>query len=465
MSDQPQQLLREFARYKQLLRRPNIAQALQSERETLLVRLLIHLEQIEEDFENRSSAVDIYRGSNNRNSNGRNQPPTGKNTSFCVNFVVWGKQLRNKDTLKAASTMFSDLDSFEELKDRAEALHDKLEKWVTDQVRDWQEKIEDQLNNDELSVQVSGRLMEIHHDSGNMIVNYSESLAELLRDTRQLSGLGYAIPKAIQRAAKDGEKYFRYAVQLKKVANFINTMESQIILLQKQMLLQSLLDFDEYVKGHGNKNGNDVTWSEPGECERYVGQLLKSADNISRENRRLRHAHLRMVDATLALMNTDILRQKERWTSLGYNQSLLQSLKDSPYYKAFADEGSTYEQKFALLDEVLHAINSIQRKWVYLEPIFGRGALPQEQGWFKKVDEDFRDNLIRLEGDKTIFSLVDDSIYSRIQENVQQMLSQLERYKKALADFLEEKRSAIGMQLFVKTVLIKCILIYFQQHV
>ena len=101
-------------------------------------------------------------------------------------------------------------------------------------------KIEDQLNNDELSVQVSGRLMEIHHDSGNMIVNYSESLAELLRDSRQISALGYSIPKAIQRAVKDGEKYFRYAVQLKKVANFINTMESQII-PRKKMLLQSLL--------------------------------------------------------------------------------------------------------------------------------------------------------------------------------------------------------------------------------
>ena len=79
------------------------------------------------------------------------------------------------------------------------------------------------------------------------------------------------------------------------------------------MLLQSLLDFDECVKGRGSKNGNDVTWSEPGECERYVGQLQKSADNLSRENRRLRHAHLRMVEATLLLMNTDILRQKERW--------------------------------------------------------------------------------------------------------------------------------------------------------
>ena len=140
MSDQPQQLLREFGRYKQLLRRPNISQVLRSERETLLVRLLSHLEQIDEDFENRSSSVDSGR---NRSGSSKHQPPIGKNTSFCVNNVVWGKQLRNKVkyTLKAVSTMFSDLDSFDEFKDRAEALHDKLEKWVKDQVREWQEKL------------------------------------------------------------------------------------------------------------------------------------------------------------------------------------------------------------------------------------------------------------------------------------------------------------------------------------
>ena len=42
------------------------------------------------------------------------------------------------------------------------------------------------------------------------------------------------------------------------------------------------------------------------------------------------------------------------------------------------------------LDEFLHNLNQIQRKWVYLEPIFGRGALPKEQGRFKRVDNDFR---------------------------------------------------------------------------
>ena len=75
---------------------------------------------------------------------------------------------------------------------------------------------------------------------------------------------------------------------------------------------------------------------------------------------------------------------------VGDNQCLLQSLKDSPYYKGFEDKASLWETRLADLDEYLHNLNQIQRKWVYLEPIFGRGALPREQGRFKRVDDDFR---------------------------------------------------------------------------
>jgi dynein heavy chain 2 len=30
-------------------------------------------------------------------------------------------------------------------------------------------------------------------------------------------------------------------------------------------------------------------------------------------------------------------------------------------------------------------------RWVYLEPIFSRGALPAEQARFKRVDDEYRD--------------------------------------------------------------------------
>ena len=68
-------------------------------------------------------------------------------------------------------------------------------------------------------------------------------------------------------------------------------------------------------------------------------------------------------------------------------QSLLGSLKDSQFFAAFADTVAQYESKLSLLDHVLAQLNPIQRKWVYLEPIFGRGSLPHEQARFSRVDD------------------------------------------------------------------------------
>lgn len=52
-------------------------------------------------------------------------------------------------------------------------------------------------------------------------------------------------------------------------------------------------------------------------------------------------------------------------TSIGDNQSLLNSLKDSPYFKLFGDEARHWETKLGLLDEYLQNLNQIQRRWVY----------------------------------------------------------------------------------------------------
>lgn len=52
--------------------------------------------------------------------------------------------------------------------------------------------------------------------------------------------------------------------------------------------------------------------------------------------------------------------------------------------------------KLGVLDYALHTLNQIQRKWVYLEPIFGMGALPAEQGRFRRVEEEFRDIMAKV---------------------------------------------------------------------
>lgn len=49
------------------------------------------------------------------------------------------------------------------------------------------------------------------------------------------------------------------------------------------------------------------------------------------------------------------------------------------------DETGVWERRLAILAEGLQVLNAIQRKWVYLEPIFARGALPNEQPRFRRV--------------------------------------------------------------------------------
>ncbi len=89
-------------------------------------------------------------------------------------------------------------------------------------------------------------------------------------------------------------------------------------------------------------------------------------------------------------------------TEVGDNQSLVASLKQSGYYNMFKDEVSSWENKLSFLQEGLQLLNQIQRKWVYLEPIFGRGALPSQQQRFRNVDEEFRRIMSSLESTKKV---------------------------------------------------------------
>ncbi|EMP37963.1 Cytoplasmic dynein 2 heavy chain 1 [Chelonia mydas] len=137
---------------------------------------------------------------------------------------------------------------------------------------------------------------------------------------------------------------------------------------------------------------------------------------------------------------------KDIVNQVGDNRCLLQSLKDSPYYKGFEDKVSIWEKKLAELDEYLQNLNQIQRKWVYLEPIFGRGALPKEQARFNRVDEDFRSIMVDIKRDNRITSL---NARTGMRNALITILDQLQRCQKSLNEFLEEKRSAFPRFYFI----------------
>jgi dynein heavy chain 2 len=155
-----------------------------------------------------------------------------------------------------------------------------------------------------------------------------------------------------------------------------------------------------------------------------------------------------LVDYQDAVGNTiQIIKDwRDLMAQVGDNQSLLQSLKDSPYYSNFSDKSQIWEKKLAELDEVLRHLNTVQRKWVYLEPIFNRGALPSEHHRFTRINEDFCRICSFISKDNRVVSVVS---ISNVRETLVVLVDQLERCQKALNEFLEQKRSKFPRFYFI----------------
>ena len=128
---------------------------------------------------------------------------------------------------------------------------------------------------------------------------------------------------------------------------------------------------------------------------------------------------------------------KDLMTKVSDNQSLLGTLKESKFYERFKDQIEQFEQKLGGIDDYLQKMNVIQRKWIYLEPIFSRGALPQEQPRFKRLDDEFRGIVLGIQRDPKVVGLC---AIPGIKDTLEMILDQLERCQKALNNFLEEKR-------------------------
>ncbi|KFV89280.1 Cytoplasmic dynein 2 heavy chain 1, partial [Fulmarus glacialis] len=309
IQDSPQQLLQTFQKYKELIRHPNISKELLFERETLLARLQDYVKDYQTDFETRCHGVpgDV------------SGPLSGKNLSEVVNNIVWVRQLELKvdDAIKLAEALLSDLSGFQIFHQSADSFLEQLKLYEQEQFDDWSRNIQSELSNPKsgLCIQANSPVMELDHVFGTLNILYSDRLVTLLREVRQLSALGFAIPAKIQHVANTAQKFCKQAVILKQVAHFYNSIDQQMIESQKPMLLQSALAFEQIIKhsksGPGGKA--QITWDNPRELEAYIQKLQAAAERLSAENRKLRKWHTNFIEKVISLMNIDLLRQQQRW--------------------------------------------------------------------------------------------------------------------------------------------------------
>ena len=126
---------------------------------------------------------------------------------------------------------------------------------------------------------------------------------------------------------------------------------------------------------------------------------------------------------------------------IGDKQCILSSLKESAYFSSFSDRSTVFEKKLSYLTKFIELLHDTQKKWIFLEPLFSNGAIPNEKHIFCQIDEVFRDTMGRIKEEPRLFSFVDYAINLDLCKTLSNVSQQIERCQRALIVHLEEKRS------------------------
>uniref|UniRef100_A0A3Q0T4R8 Cytoplasmic dynein 2 heavy chain 1 n=1 Tax=Amphilophus citrinellus TaxID=61819 RepID=A0A3Q0T4R8_AMPCI len=303
VQDNPQQLLQVFQKHKELIRRPTISKELQSERETLLARLLDYNKGLKTDFESRCHG----------SPGDKSGPLIGRNLPEVVNKIVWVRQFLHKVTEILIATLL--LNQFANVCCCFVSFsfhHWKRLEW-NGYWFEWMLRSALLYFHTLYSLQASNRVMELDHVDGRLKIQYSDRLVSLLREVRQLSALGFPIPAKIQQASNTADKFYRQAIVLKQVAHFYNTIDQKMIPSQRPMMLSLALAFEHVIKSKESGSKLHITWDNPKELEVYIAKLQSAAEKLSTENRKLGKWHMGFIDKVVTLMNVDLLRHQQRW--------------------------------------------------------------------------------------------------------------------------------------------------------
>jgi len=126
------------------------------------------------------------------------------------------------------------------------------------------------------------------------------------------------------------------------------------------------------------------------------------------------------------------------------------AMKLSPYYKEFEEEALSWEDKLNRINSVFDVWIDVQRRWVYLDGIFGSSAdikhlLPNETQKFQNVSSEFL-NLMRKVSESPL--VLDVLNIQGIQKTLERLADLLVKIQKALGKYLERA--------FVISTLILC---------
>ena len=292
----PQLILAEFENFSVLLQQKVVAMQLKGHKEKLLVEMQSHCKRIQFQYERLLTSNEGFDIDNH---------PVVALSASCSRIMTTHRLKSNVEQLHEINDK---LIHNEMLSQHIIFLRRDLGTLSTDLFTNW---IEDQhliLSESGLS-EPNRKVMELdlEHD-GQLIVHFNDNLVAMIHDVRFLKEFGFSIPSPIQRGFETASSFYQYAVQLKQIANFYNTMSSQIVQSQKGLVLLEAQKFERVIK-----HKKAVTWDRPKECHHFIKTLMSASEELAQRNRRLRNLHHFIGDKMKQLLHLDLFADASKW--------------------------------------------------------------------------------------------------------------------------------------------------------
>ncbi|XP_044749353.1 cytoplasmic dynein 2 heavy chain 1 [Coccinella septempunctata] len=196
----------------------------------------------------------------------------------------------------------------------------------------------------------------------------------------------------------------------------------------------TLKDFLEVADRIKDKSGELQVISKKAASEIVVRQALAELDSWEVQSKFILTTQVDSLGNSI----TVIKDFKELLNKIGDHQSLLQSVKNSADYDSFSERAGLWETKLVDLDFYLTSLVHIQRKWLYLEPIFGSGTLDSERSRFEKANKDIRYLYNYIGKDPRVSSLFR---FPNLRSLLENLRDQFSRCQQSLDNFLADKRN------------------------
>lgn len=318
--------LREMQNWKGILNRARIMQLTSGKRTSLLKELGDYITQIRASFENKNqeSIEETIMSSNSAYSN--IIPGVSNNLSQKISCVIWAHTLKQKAEMsrKLSHGLLKDLEGYNNIFNSCDKFIQSVNSYIDENLIDWQNQFESgklgsSTSNSSLLPKVGSDLIEINTKTGFLNVNFSEKLFLLIQDVRVLTEYGYLnkVSKEILKINEEGKKILKEAVSLKQIANFYNTLSSQVISSQKPMLVQLARDFEsnlmlltERSKLKNQNQGQSI------DLENFVNLVQNAANDLTKEIRKLKKSHSTILDLICQLLNYDLISNRNKWKEI-----------------------------------------------------------------------------------------------------------------------------------------------------